>query len=364
MNNAYKCYILGAGFSRGFSDAAPVAAGFLAAALKSGKFDPTAQHRELGQLYKLFYNEDERTNVEDLASFLTSPLADSSEETAQRGTAYDQLVNVISETLSSVHHQPSSEEVKQRYRSFAQRVLRDGSCVLSFNYDLILEHLFFEEGDEWHPFDGYGLAIPQIGPRNLSPVWTRISSPIERGPALASRPLLLKLHGSLSWGRRKIPYPDGSNPVEQTGIFNPHEVPKRMFSVTSTGSGDISGLGYSTEGYKYHPYIIPPVFTKSGFYSDPLTNNIWHLARGALRACAEIIMIGYSLPPADFEAIRLLRESIATNKIRLRGQKINVTLVNPSMEVYERLKSFLEVFENVNVIHRPVYSTVYFEALS
>jgi len=73
------------------------------------------------------------------------------------------------------------------------------------------------------------------------------------------------------------------------------------------------------------PFIVPPSATKSGYYRNPLTRELWRTAFEALHAAGRISLVGYSLPPADLVMSGMLASAI-------RGRDVPIEVVNPCPE--------------------------------
>jgi len=149
---------------------------------------------------------------------------------------------------------------------------KEPCTIMTFNYDIGLDYaLFFNRV----PYD-YCLHSPP-------PVNTV---------------KLLKLHGSLNWGRDKktdkvlawefdqffkIGYFDLSDPELQ---FVDFAISSHFHKWKGAGDGMYSD-----------PVIIPPTWSKMGTYGS--INNVWATAAQELTSAEQIIVIGYSLPITD-----------------------------------------------------------------
>jgi hypothetical protein len=71
------------------------------------------------------------------------------------------------------------------------------------------------------------------------------------------------------------------------------------------------------------PVIITPVTLKDRHYRSPLFLSIWAQAEAALSECDELIIIGYSFPPTDFNIRNLLRYIFGVRQLP------SLTIVNP-----------------------------------
>ncbi len=176
------------------------------------------------------------------------------------------------------------------------------STLLTFNYDTLIEGavatgLLYE----------WGATAPVF--------WAEVTQDV---PAWPPRPgrwaaeraetfRLLKLHGSLNWYW---------SPGDETG--------------TSVARRDLPGnfgepRSY-TEGDRRRelpgrvPFVVPPAASKSTYYRNPLLRDIWKQAREALQGAAQVVVVGYSLPPTDLTVVNMLST--------LRGSEASVTVVD------------------------------------
>ena len=204
------------------------------------------------------------------------------------------------------------------------RWLRNNSrslTVVTFNYDFLLEHLFDDIRVRYEYGKRTGIEYDDASRRSA----IRRSLPFRRVQ-------VLKLHGSANWGVcrgcRKAKAQD-----DMVVAFEKSFIPRRKRTCPRC---------------KINPMesgIIPPILEKSG--ESRHTGLVWAAARQALRRAREIVVIGYSLPPTDHEALSLLQE------IALPPSRPRVTLVcgpKGAPETYSQLLS------------RPVDTKLYFEA--
>jgi hypothetical protein len=195
--------------------------------------------------------------------------------------------------------------------------------VVTFNYDLLLEHLFDEIRVRYEYGKRTGIEFDDASRRSA----IRRSLPFRRVQ-------VLKLHGSANWGvcrgcRKAKAQDDMVLAFERSFVSRRNRTCPRCKEKTLENG------------------IIPPILEKSG--ESRHAGLVWAAARQALRRAREIIVIGYSLPPTDHEALSLLRE-IAPPPKRPR-----ITLVcgpKGAPETYSQILS------------RPRDTKLYFEAYS
>jgi hypothetical protein len=137
------------------------------------------------------------------------------------------------------------------------------------------------------------------------------------GP-LADTFKLLKLHGSTDWWA--VPNDTSGatlNREQATGTFGaPYDM------TLAERQQQLPGR---------ERFIIPPLSTKSTYYRNPLTRELWQQADQALKHASRISLIGYSLPAADLVMANMLRSAFDERNIR-------VDVVNPQPdELSQRL---------------------------
>lgn len=306
------CIVIGAGFSCAYSDAAPTMADFLATAQRLGKYDPSDQHRILADIVARYFGSPIAPDIESLASFLLSDVgSDPMIEQEARNLAYTDLLKIITATLEGLQSRPR-EGVKDAFRQFAEVVVDNGIQIITFNYDLVLDQLLRDTG-KWFPIDGYGVRIPLTSPERYTAA-DEAAAKEARGikpEGYLSRSDLLKLHGSLNWGVRRVPTISNPTGVELS-IFGalPQSIDLRLQPINQMTHAEFRSAGMPVVSY-WQPLIVPPILAKQPQSSGGLLlKNLWYSARWMLSWASEIHVLGYSLPPSDFEADGLLRQGL------------------------------------------------------
>lgn len=296
--------MLGAGFSCAYSSTAPTMGDFLQRASDIGVYQPNGSHRQLADIAERYFRSPIEVNIESLASLLALDSTPTlSPEKESRAAAYDQLIEIIEGTLVGIYDSPRTLEIKNLFTSFANRLVDLRIPVVTLNYDLLMDQLLKDTG-QWLPAAGYGIELPLAGfTRNDASLNDEIRAATRRAP---SKTVLLKLHGSLNWGRRNLKYSDGSHPLELSpaGALNPGSA-QHILPIKNMSSSPIAHPG----SYFWDTYIVPPFVAKSpGSGVEPALENIWYMARAALAQAQFIHFLGYSLPPSDFQMDILIRE--------------------------------------------------------
>lgn len=108
---------------------------------------------------------------------------------------------------------------------------------------------------------------------------------------------LLKLHGSTSW--YWVPNDTTGatigrwDPPPGTSRSDPDAVSERRRLLPGRA-----------------PFIVPPTSTKTGFYDNPVTREIWTRAYEALRQADRVFLIGYSYPENDLSVSGLIVDAV------------------------------------------------------
>lgn len=152
--------------------------------------------------------------------------------------------------------------------------------VITFNYDLLLEQIL----------DDIGLRFDHGAPGTIE-----FDDDDRRRRLRRSGPHLqvLKLHGSANWGVCRGCRKAGEYVDLVVSFEKPYPAVRRK---TCPWCGD----RFLESG------IIPPILGKAG--ESRHMEPVWLSARKALRRARQVVVIGYSLPVADVEAVSLLRE--------------------------------------------------------
>jgi hypothetical protein len=173
---------------------------------------------------------------------------------------------------------------------------RRRATLITFNYDPLVERV---------------VATNLLYDATLrEPVaWTEVIGDVPNWPAgsarLAAVPAktfrLLKLHGSSNWywtpgdtsgvslARRSLPGRWGQ-PAPYTEEERRRELPGR------------------------EPFVVPPSATKSAFYRNPISRELWRQAGDALRAATRVAFLGYSLPLTDLTVANMIASSLLGNE--------------------------------------------------
>jgi hypothetical protein len=154
------------------------------------------------------------------------------------------------------------------------------TAVLTFNYDIAMDMSFAVN----HLHFTYGLK--------------------EGEPGIP----LLKLHGSLNWGRTK----DDSRAIVAYDLrhyttnfrlqhwFKGDDNPDISSPITKQGLDQLKQQGHAVED---EPVLVPPTWSKGEYHRE--IGSVWRRAANELAEARYILVIGYSLPETD-QFFRLL----------------------------------------------------------
>jgi hypothetical protein len=185
--------------------------------------------------------------------------------------------------------------------------------LITFNYDTLIECALSDRLWDWRRM---APVMPGHALRNL-PAGPYVDT---LGTPSADTLQLLKLHGSLdTW------WVSG----DTTGATITRWPLRRTWG---QAVDDQSALAAATAGRV--GFIVPPASAKSGFYANPLTRELWQRAARALRASAEVDLVGYSLPITDQVAGGMLADAVSP-----ADHIVNIVNLDPDVPRYnlERL---------------------------
>jgi hypothetical protein len=212
-------------------------------------------------------------------------------EKSSCGAALTALRVAIPEFFNSLQQAPIRGP--DLYLSLAQNHVHKGDAVVTFNYDLAVERALRTAG-LWEIGDGYGFSLGD----DITP---------------SSQARVLKVHGSKNW--LGLLFGGGIGFSQASSVYGPRPVLFR--------ESDFAFLGYSKAVRDPHsrgigrtggePALILPTLHKNFFNQthfghewEPFWNLLWSQAANSLQSSARIVIIGYSLPPADERARELL----------------------------------------------------------
>jgi len=178
------------------------------------------------------------------------------------------------------------------YHRLLATKLESGDAVMSLNYDCLIDDALRDAGGRrWNPRFGYGFDAT-----DGVEAWRNWGSGANAGTPIR----LLKLHGSLNWTF------DGT---QVRLVADPYE----------RDSADGS--------------IVPPLGRKP-VSTEPFS-GVWREARLRVRRTERLVVIGYSLPAADYLVRALLRADLDPASLQ------ELIVVDPSDDVADRFVQLL-----------------------
>lgn len=219
-------------------------------------------------------------------------------------------------------------------KQFQERVRNENAAIISFNWDLELDRLFFDDG-----LDDSSYGFPNVA---------------------SNKPVLLKPHGSLNWFE------------EEHGKFLKDS--KRVEIFESQGKDAVYAfLGFrapiSKRGRTYTPLIVPPVYLKN--FEKPVFRPLWRNCTSVLSTAKRIVFLGYSMPSADLHAQFIMRcgfhnqkegELTKVGKRKSATGIAEVIIVNPDRAAAERIAAVAGATHNCKWISTPVAEWIRAEA--
>jgi len=224
-------------------------------------------------------------------------------------------------------NQRDQQDYKSEQWQYLKRfgnLVKSGDVVITFNYDSTVERVLLDLG-KWAPGDGYGTELVFQQDRHDK---TRVNFP-------QSMVKVLHLHGAIGW-YSKPPFGQDFDLSAEGGGFITRDAlsPAPLETEIALDPLLLHGLGiYNVDASlpqrppDEYQIMLHPSFLKEYGGEDrrnQVFNRLWRMASNALKDAEEVVVIGYSLPPADSAAWTLLHTNCT------QGQ---TTIVNPSKSV-------------------------------
>lgn len=311
-------YVVGAGFSGGLGYP-------LTKSLLIDVWDrlDTATRKDLRKVIGFHhpaFDDARRTTFPDIEQLLTEiavnlELFDASRRVEGRFTK-DELLTVREKLLTAIadwfHEIYERANQVSWLEEFTKRLGSENVAIISFNWDLVLDHKLFDDVSA----AGYGLT------RRL-----------EDGP------LLLKPHGSLNW-----------YDATQVGKVKPH----RRVTIFEHREEDKCIEAFlrpraikSGRGTRYTPLIMPPTYFKN-FTDQPIFIELLKRCTDMLSTAKKLVFLGYSLPAADLHAQFILRcgfHNQVEGRLKQGGGRhrptgrAKIEIVNPDQDAARRIEA-------------------------
>ena len=212
------------------------------------------------------------------------------------------------------------------YRRFLERVIKEQAIMITFNYDLILDNLFFDM--RLLPY--YGFELNAENTINFNSNFPGLKE---------SGVTFLKMHGSQQWFKCNL------CEKELTKIdLNDNWPSHRSNKDTSSGEKCITKECIEREkngGSRFLDYLIVPPLKNKKSPAEELLKAVWEIAECKIREAEEIVFIGYSFPDSD-KNIQTRFKNWLKNNIVLNSIKV----VDPCAANQDFKGRFNEIFKN------------------
>ncbi|TGL19740.1 hypothetical protein EHQ47_16725 [Leptospira bourretii] len=299
-----RLYIFGAGLSHSYNkDIFPLTNNLIKKAFDLKLLEKKETLRAF--VSDIFNESIDNINFEKVASFLyNNPFSSEGEPKQTYDLLYIELISIISLIYGNPNLVSADTEKWKidTLNAFSTHFQKSDSTIISFNYDLLIEH-YLQKNTQWNPI--YGYHMPFYPPFSYQPY----NDHIQRiGGSI------LKLHGSLNWG---LPPEEILNAKYEKLILDTENYSETIFRTKYDSL-------YFTNN-KLYPYLIPPVAGK--IYENFIMRNLWRKAKAAMQIYPEIHIIGYSLPESDTSVEFLFRLG-SKETAPFGGQKI-IHIVDP-----------------------------------
>jgi hypothetical protein len=298
-------YFLGAGASAASSDDVVLTANLLEKALARSRGGPGTLREAVDEaraFNALLSGTGKPLTADQLFSLIEVCLAEELSinadwpvERLQR--LRESLLHLIYNCVQSrLHPTPRKREWVTRARAFAERLRNAGRIrIVSLNWDCIIDQALVRASGRDATLIDYG-----------GPFSTADGSPLQ--PAAPDVPLLLKPHGSVSWGYCHV----------CRAVCVDLEAPFQVF-------GD-RPCPRPHRRTNLQPVLVPPAPHRSR--QPHLLHGIWDRAEQELAACRRLVVIGYSLPPDDNHVRARLVRALARFGTRDEHERVEVVVVD------------------------------------
>jgi hypothetical protein len=311
-------YVVGAGFSAGLGY--PLTKNLLIDVWGRLRGPSRTQLRKIIQFHHPSFTAQRKTSFPDIEQLLTEIAVNldlfAASRPAEGGFKKEQLEDAREDLLSEIgrwfHDLYAPASRKHWLAEFIRLLRSENAAIVSFNWDLVLDQLLFEDGLD---SDSYGIS-------NL----------------LADGPVLLKPHGSLNWYEAtQIKKVSDEKRVE---IFHHKDNTERVEAFLRPR--EIK----SKSGRRYTPLIVPPTYLKD--FDRSIFRRLWHRCTDVLSTPKKLVFLGYSLPAADLHAQFIFRcgfHNQIEGRLREDGTRhsstgaTQVVIVNPDQEAARRIES-------------------------
>jgi hypothetical protein len=310
-------YVVGAGFSAGLGY--PLTKSLLIDVWERLPRDTRHQLRKIIEFHHPAFSLKRRTSFPDIEQLLTEMAVNQelfkASRRAEGGFTEERLEEARNELLFTIaswfHDLYETASETDWLASIVKKFRRENAVIVSFNWDLVLDHLVFDDIGA----DSYGLT-----------------------ETLGTGPVLLKPHGSLNWYKgTQLRHISEGKRVE---IFHSSNKSRCVHAFLLP-----RGVK-SKSGKRYDPLIIPPTYLKN--FKPTIFQRLWNHCTEVLSTTGKIVFLGYSLPAADLHAQFIFRCAFYNQlhgRIRDAEDRFPATgaaeviVVNPDQDAAKRIES-------------------------
>lgn len=320
-----EIFILGSGFSKAINKKMPTLKE-LGEVLNSYILNSPANNETDKYLKNLYGDLIIKTNISNFEELLTylyqGFLWNDISEKYLLKALYIYVLNKLNDILFY-------KQISQNYKNndnlikFINYLHIKKACVLTFNYDTILETATkCILGDKL-------ISLNDLYPIYIEPMYIGELPPKSIATNLHIESFsLYKLHGSVNWFHSYL----------DDGNIN------RIYLKEDIGDKVVKFLKGKV------PVIIPPVFNKNNFLTNNIFDTLWKEAKERIREADIIYALGYSFPETDLEFKLLLKTCIKKNTVIYPVDKdlsVKEKLLNLSIKGLKIYDSFLIKDDNI-----------------
>ncbi len=248
------------------------------------------------------------------------------------------FVEMLTLTLSAVKFSEDSLNNLQHYEKFVKslRFKEDNISIISLNYDLLIDRALVTCVKEGLIEDyNYGIPLDYLGKESdcfsIIPVddnGHRFHVPVNVPDSRNKGILLLKPHGSLN-----LSFCTGHRQEGDFYYYAEDDITSEIMNRTDKAKCSVYNCHDTVK-----PLIVPPLYMKESYISQTNRSKVWISKRGVLdlkqgvienyrslidkqigyvlQFADELVVIGYSMPPYDFDLKSLLIKGLMANKNR------------------------------------------------
>lgn len=310
-------YVVGAGFSAGLGY--PLTKSLLIDVWEQLPRETRDQLHKIISFHHPAFSLKRRTSFPDIELLLTEVAVNQelfkASRRAEGGFTEERLEQTRNELLFTIaswfHNLYEAASETDWLKTIVEKLRREKAAIVSFNWDLVLDHLVFDEIDA----QSYGLS-----------------------GALGNGPMLLKPHGSLNWYQGTVLHDVSEG--KRVEIFHTRDKSKSVHAFLLP-----RGVK-SKAGKRYDPVIIPPTYLKD--FKPMIFQQLWNNCTEVLSTSRRIVFLGYSLPAADLHAQFIFRCAFYNQlhgRIKDTEERFpatgaaEVVIVNPDQDAAKRIES-------------------------